>query len=98
MKSEHKEIIMQSNSWRLVADLASLLTCTTGCQFPGFRDSRDAVQNVSSGGDVERLSDRQVADVQLSLARSLEQQREYSRALDAYRGVAEKDSQRATAY
>lgn len=90
---------MQNNMWRLAAAvLASLVICAAGCQFPNFLGRRDAAQNSPSRGDGQRLSDRQVADVQLSLARSFEQQGEHGRALDAYRGVAEKDPQRATAY
>ena len=99
MKPERPETIMHSNTWRLATTaLASLLACAAGCQFPDFHGLRDAAQNATSGRDVERLSERQIANVQLSLARSLEQEGDASRALDAYRAVAEKDPRQATAY
>ncbi len=89
---------MQVHEFRLAAALAGVLACVTGCQFPDFRGSRDAAQNPAAGRDVARLSDRQVADVQLSMAHSHEQQGDHNRALDAYREAIEKDPQRATAY
>jgi Flp pilus assembly protein TadD len=58
--------------------------------------SRGATQD-SIEDCVPRLTKRQVADVQLSLAQSLEREGELNAALDAYREVAEKHPQRATA-
>lgn len=90
---------MKFDAWRFAAAvLTSLMIFATGCQFPDFRGIRNAAQDTPSGGDVQRLSDRQLSNVQLSMARSLEQQGEHSQALDAYRGAAEKDPQRATAH
>jgi Tfp pilus assembly protein PilF len=89
---------MKTRSRRLTAFLlANLLIGAAGCQIADFRDSPGTVRNTSAGNDPERLSDRQVADVQLSLARSLEQQGETTKALDAYREVAQTNRQRSPA-
>lgn len=64
-----------------------LLTCAAGCQ----SSDRSAGGYVHSEKDVERLSSRQVSDAQLSLARSLEQQGETARAMEAYRETVQKN-------
>jgi Tfp pilus assembly protein PilF len=65
-----------------------------GCQFPGVR----SVQRESREDHDRPLSKRQVADVQLTLARSLEQRGEMEQALEAYEKAVEKDPRRATGY
>jgi Tfp pilus assembly protein PilF len=90
---------MNIKAYRLASvALASLLIGAAGCQFPDFRGVRDSAQNTPSGKDVARLSDRQVADVQLSMGHSYENQGDFNRAVDAYHEAIEKDPQRATAY
>jgi Tfp pilus assembly protein PilF len=86
---------MQRNAvWLAAMTLAGVVVFLAGCQFPSFRSAKRA-----SPDDHDRpLNDRQVADVQLSLARSLEQRGEIEPALKAYRQAAEKDPRRAIAH
>lgn len=72
------------------------LACAAGCRFPDFLRYRGSPQN-SDASDTQRLSKRQVREVQLSLAHSLEQQGDDLAALDAYREAAAKEPRRATA-
>lgn len=74
--------------------LAGVTVLMAGCQFAGFRSDP---QESADQGD-RPLNGRQVADIQLSLARSLERRGEIEPALDAYRQVVEKDPRRATGY
>ena len=86
MNHHTEEQTMHHHTFRLAAAsvaLASLMACVAGCQFADFRGSRNAAQRAASRNDGERLSDRQVADVQLSLAHSLEQQGKLGQALEA---------------
>src|SRR5262245_47304655 len=69
--------------------IANLLLCAAGCQLADFRGGSSTDRSNLSDNAGERLSDRQIADVQLSLARSLERQGETTRALDAYREAAQ---------
>jgi Flp pilus assembly protein TadD len=78
--------------------LCYVLLCATGCRLADFHGGSGAAGDSSSASDAARLSDRQLGDVQLSLARSLEQQGETARALDAYREVAEKNPRKSIAY
>lgn len=86
---------MQRNAvWLAVMTLGGVAVFLAGCQFPSFRSAQRA-----SPEDHDRpLNSRQVADVQLSLARSLEQRGETEPALNAYRQAVEKDPRRATGY
>ena len=67
----------------------------TGCQLP-------ELPSFSGGGALERhdrpLNRQQVADVQISLAKSLEARGDVPAALSAYRVAIEKDPRRAKAY
>ena len=75
--------------------LAGCVLSSAGCQFQGIR----SFVRRESGEDHDRpLSNRQVADVQLTMARSLEQRGEMEQALEAYRSAVEKDPRRATGY
>jgi Tfp pilus assembly protein PilF len=86
---------MQRNSTlSSVIILAAATVLLAGCQFAGFRDDP---QESAEQGD-RPLNGRQVADVQLSLARSLERRGEIEPALNAYRQAVEKDPKRATGY
>lgn len=91
---------MQTRALRLAGAIAiCLLTTVAGCRFPDFlRNNRVTASNPSAGDDISRLSNRQVADVQFSLARSLEQQGESARAMEAYREVARNDPRHPLAY
>jgi len=73
------------------------LVCAAGCRLPDFLRFRPATDTPTEESS-PRLTKRQVADVQLSMAQSLEQQGDINAALDAYREVAEKTPHRATAY
>jgi Tfp pilus assembly protein PilF len=86
---------MQRNAVCWVAIiLAGCILSSAGCQLPGVRNIGRA-----SLEDRDRpLSNRQVADVQLTLARSLEQQGKMEQALEAYRTAVEKDPRRTTGY
>lgn len=74
--------------------LAASAVLMAGCQFAGFRsEPQDSAEQRD-----RPLNGRQVADVQLSLARSLERRGEIEPALNAYRQAVEKDPRRATGY
>ncbi len=80
--------------WRAAIAGTAVVACLAGCQFAGFRQARRETPEHYD----RPLNDRQVADVQLSLARSLELRGELEPALNAYRQVIEKDPHRAAAY
>lgn len=79
----------------VVAVLLSV-ACAAGCRFPDFMRYRNSPQN-SDSTDNQRLSKRQVTEVQLSLAHSLEKQGDDLAALDAYREAAANEPRGATA-
>jgi len=86
---------MQRNAvcW-VVLFLAGCAFTSAGCQLPGLRSVRREPRE-----DHDRpISGRQVADVQLTLARSLEHRGENEQAIEAYRKAVEKDPRRATGY
>ncbi|MBC8117926.1 MAG: tetratricopeptide repeat protein, partial [Candidatus Saccharimonas sp.] len=86
---------MRRNSvWWLKIACTSAVVFLVGCQFPGFRSA----QRKSPDHQERPLNGRQVAEVQLSLARSLELRGEIEPALNAYRQAIEKDPRRATGY
>lgn len=78
--------------------LCILLVCAAGCQLADFHGGRSLARNAGSDNGTDRLSDGQIADVQLALARSLEQQGETIRALDAYREAVEANPKRSIPY
>ena len=80
-------------SWAVIT-LAGVVVFLAGCQSAGFSRVR---QETPDHHD-RPLNERQVADVQLSLARSLELRGEIEPALNAYRQAVEKDPRRATGY
>jgi len=84
---------MQTRALRLAGAISiCLLTAVAGCRFPDFRrNNRVAASNSSVGDDISRLSNRQIASVQFSLARSLEQQGDSAQAMEAYREVTRND-------
>lgn len=86
---------MQRNAvWMVAITLAGVIVFFAGCHIPGFRSAKR-----ESFDDRDRpLNGRQVAEVQLSLARSLELRGEIEPALNAYRQAVEKDPRRATGY
>ena len=86
---------MQNKSfwWGLVA-LAIAVVLTAGCQFPGFRSAKRATSEPRN----RPPNDKQVADVQLSLGRTLELRGEIEPALNAYRKAIENDPRRSTGY
>lgn len=89
---------MLGMNWKRAAlSLAGLLACVAGCQFPELISRHSTSPEAPVDEDVSHLSDRQVADVKLSMARSLEQRGEHDRALEIYRDAREKDPKRATA-
>jgi Tfp pilus assembly protein PilF len=96
MSSKGTDAAMPVRMWAAVAVLACL-ACGVGCRLPDFlRFGRPAETPVEES--IPRLSKRQVANVQLSVAQSLEQKGEVNAALDAYQEVAAKSPHRATAY
>ena len=80
--------------WWTAITLTGVVVLLAGCQFPGFRSARR--QTVER--QERQPNARQVADVQLSLARSLERQGEIEPALREYRKAIEKDPRRVTGY
>jgi len=76
------------------------LVWIVGCQWSGrtggFASRRTPGTPVASTG-ATNLSNQQVADMNLALGRTLEQQKEYERALDAYAKAAELDPKLAAA-
>lgn len=76
--------------------LTGLLACATGCQITDLGSHSPA--RPATDDAVERLSDRQIAEVKLSLARTLERKRDGEPSIQAYREALEKDPQRALAY
>lgn len=69
-----------------------------GCHLSDFRFGEKLANASASGKGKPPLSDQQVADVQLSLARTLEAQGEIDAAMDAYRTAIEKEPKRSTGY
>jgi Tfp pilus assembly protein PilF len=86
---------MMSNTkgWMALA-LTGVVVLAVGCHFPGFRS---AGREPAPERD-RSISGRQVADVQLSLARTLERRGDMEPALAAYRQAIEKDPRRSTGY
>ncbi|HEY2252244.1 MAG TPA: tetratricopeptide repeat protein [Planctomycetaceae bacterium] len=76
--------------------LAGLCACTAGCQLADFSSRWPA--RAKSADLVEELSDSQVADVKLGLARSMEQRREVEPSINAYREAVEKDPHKSLGY
>jgi len=86
---------MQRNAVCWVAIfLAGCVLSSAGCQFQGIHGFKREPREVRD----RPLSGRQVADVQLTLARSLEHRGEMEQAIDAYQIAVEKDPKRATGY
>jgi Flp pilus assembly protein TadD len=90
---------MQHNTLRLTATIAltSLLACAVGCQTADFFAGRKGTR-ANSAEKPERLSSRQVADVKISMARSLEQRGDVESAIQAYRQAVENDPQQPVGY
>ena len=74
--------------------VAGAVMLLAGCQFTGLPSAR----RDSSENSDRPLESRQVAEVQLSLARSLELRGEVEPALTAYQRAVEQDPSRATGY
>ena len=86
---------MKRNSvWCVAFTFAAIFASLEGCQLPSFRATK---RNATERQD-RPPNDRQVADVQLSLGRSLEQRGEFEPALNAYRQAIENDPRRVTGY
>ena len=90
---------MHYNTIRLAAaiSLTSFLTCAAGCKNSDFFSGRNK-QRETPADEVQPLSSSRVVDVQLSLARSLEQRGEIDSAIKAYRQVVDKDPKRSVGY
>ncbi|MFM7163556.1 MAG: tetratricopeptide repeat protein [Planctomycetaceae bacterium] len=76
------------------------LVLVVGCQWSGRSGglaARRAGATPGATADPAALSNQQVADMHLALGRTLEQQKEYERALDAYAKAAELDPHLAAA-
>lgn len=85
---------MHSTSWSFLSLLCLCqLACLAGCHF-GSGSELTAERDHES----HLLSDQQVSDVQLSLARSLEIQGEIEPAMNAYQKAIQKAPKRSTAY
>ncbi|HUY87710.1 MAG TPA: tetratricopeptide repeat protein [Pirellulales bacterium] len=69
-----------------------------GCRLDELRFGRGAAKTSARSEEVQRLSEKQVADVQLSLARTLEMEGEIDAAMDAYRKAIEKAPKQSTGY
>lgn len=89
---------MRNCALRIVRVWVVMAVCTAGCQFADFQGSRGSPKTVARTDKGRALSQRQVADVQLSLARSLEAEGQADAAMDAYRKAIAKDPKRATGY
>lgn len=74
--------------------LVGIVVLLAGCQFSGFRMTQRSDREEQD----RPPSDRQVADVQLTLARSLERRGEIESAMSAYRQAIEKNPRHATGY
>lgn len=86
---------MQPNSvWWAAITVTGILVCLQGCQFPSFRTA----QRVAKEAQDRPPNDRQVADVQISLGRSMELRGEFEPAMAAYRKAIENDPKRSTGY
>lgn len=80
---------MPTNARCLAVLIATcLLTCAGGCQVPEFFRNRIAARSQPPVEDEPRLTKRQVADVQLTMARALEQQGDSARAFEVYQEAA----------
>lgn len=82
--------------WMATVIGTSLLACLSGCQLPAFPADRAANNTLGGDNAAPRLTKRQITDVQLSVARSLELQGETERAMDAYRKAVENAPARST--
>lgn len=69
-----------------------------GCRLDKVRCSRRAAKPAAGCNEDRRLMEKQIADVQLSLARTLEIQGEIDEAIDAYSKAIEKSPEQATGY
>ena len=78
--------------WWTAITLTGILVCIGGCQLPSFRSAK----RVTTESRDRPPNDRQVADVQLSLGRSLERRGEFESAINAYRQAIENDPRRST--
>ena len=78
--------------WWTALAFTGILVCIEGCQIPSFRTAK----RVASENRERPPNDRQVADVQLSLGRSLELRGEFEPAIKAYRQAIENDPRRST--
>lgn len=71
------------------AALVVVLCGFAGCNLPELRLSRSRTPPPAPQEKQRKLSNRQLADVKISLARSLELEGDYDSAMDAYRKVIE---------
>ena len=74
-----------------------VLALAGGCQTPGFLAGYSP-KRATPADQVQPLSNGQVADVQFSMARSLEQRGDVDSAINAYRQALEKDPKRSIGY
>ena len=76
-----------------------LAACSlAGCNLPDFRLHRDRAATSAPRERNKKLSGRQVEDVQLSMARSLELEGKYDAAMDAYVKLSDRAPKLATPY
>ncbi len=88
---------MHNKKLRLAATiLAAVGTFSSGCQSLDFGSRIPAPQK--STELAEHLTDSQVADVKLGLARSMEQRRDVEPSIEAYREAVEKDPKKPLGY
>ena len=79
--------------------LASALTLLTGCgQFSQGRTKEHASARILNTGTAAKVSKRQAADVQIALARTLEESQQLAEAEAAYRDAIKNDPRRADAH
>ena len=78
--------------------VAVVLCGFVGCNLPDFRLARGNTPPKQPREENRKLSEKQIADVKLSLARSLEMEGQYDAALDEYRKAIDKSPKEATPY
>lgn len=78
--------------------LAAVMCGIAGCNLPDLRLGRGGTPPPAPQEKQRKLSNRQLADVQFSLARSLELEGDYDSAMDAYRTLMAKSPKLSTPY
>ena len=78
--------------------VATVLCGFVGCNLPDFRLTRGNPPPKQPHEENRKLSEKQIADVKLSLARSLEMEGQFDAAMDEYRKAIDKSPRQATPY